>query len=74
MIKLIDLLFEDENKTVSVTYFQQTLNTSPLLAKDRKYIQGIIDSVKEAGGIATPKQYDILQRLKTGDFKYHSKN
>jgi hypothetical protein len=74
MIKLIDLLFEDENKTVSVTYFQQTLNTSHLLAKDRKYIQGIIDSVKKAGGIATPKQYDILQRLKTGDFKYHSKN
>jgi len=74
MIKLIDLLFEDENKTVSITYFQQTLNNSPLLAKDRKYIQGIIDSVKEAGGIATPKQYDILQRLKTGDFKYHSKN
>jgi hypothetical protein len=74
MIKLIDLLFEDENKTVSITYFQQTLNTSSLLAKDRKYIQGIIDSVKKAGGIATPKQYDILQRLKTGDFKYHSKN
>ena len=74
MIKLIDLLFEDEDKTVSTTYFQQTLNISPLSAKDRKYLQGIIDSVKKAGDIATPKQYAILQRLKTGDFKYHPKN
>jgi hypothetical protein len=74
MIKLIDLLFENENKKVSTTYFQQTLNNSSLSAKNRKYIQDIINSVKKAGDMATPKQHDILQRLKTGNFKYPPKN
>ena len=72
MIKLIDLLFE--NQTVSTTYFQQILNNSRLSPENRKYFQGIIDSVKKAGDIATPKQYAILQRLKTGDFRYPPKN
>jgi hypothetical protein len=72
MIKLIDLLFE--NQIVSTTYYQQILNNSRLSSENRKYFQGIIDSVKKAGDIATPKQYAILQRLKTGDFRYPSKN
>jgi len=72
MIKLIDLLFE--NQTVSTTYFQQILNNSRLSPENRKYLQGIIDSVKKAGDIATLKQYAVLQRLKTGDFRYPSKN
>ena len=72
MIKLIDLLFE--NQIVSTTYYQQILNNSRLSSENRKYFQGIIDSVKKAGDIATPKQYAILQRLKTGDFRYPPKN
>jgi hypothetical protein len=34
----------------------------------RNYLQGIINSVKKQNSLATPKQFDILQRLKTGDF------
>jgi hypothetical protein len=39
----------------------------------RKYLQGIIDSVKKQNSLATDKQFDILQRLKTGDFNYGKK-
>lgn len=72
MIKLIDLLENIEIKNIN--YFQQLLDQSRLSPQSRKIIQGIINSVKKQNGLATPRQFDTLQRLKTGNFNYHSKN
>jgi hypothetical protein len=72
MIKLMDLLENMEIKNPN--YFQQILDQSKFSPSSRKYLQGVIDSVKKQNNLATPKQFNILQRLKTGDFKYHPKN
>ena len=59
----------------SIKHFQQTLNQSNGLSiLNRKYFQDIIDSIKKQNGIATKRQLDILQKMKTGNLKYHSKN
>jgi hypothetical protein len=39
----------------------------------RKFLQGVIDSVKRQNNLATEKQLDILQRIKTGDFNWGKK-
>jgi len=73
MIKLVDILFE--NKKVSTDFYQQVLNKSNgLSTENRKYFQGVINSVKKQGEMATDKQLAILKRLQQGDFKYHPKN
>ena len=68
----MDLLENMEIKNLN--YFQQILDQSKFSPSSRKYLQGVIDSVKKQNNLATPKQFNILQRLKTGDFKYHPKN
>jgi hypothetical protein len=73
MIKLVDLLFED--KEVNTNFYQQVLDKSNGVSiSSRKYFQSIIDSVKKRGGKATPRQYDILERIRRGDFSYHPRN
>jgi hypothetical protein len=73
MIKLVDILFE--NKKVSTDYYQQVLNISNGVSlSSRKYFQSVIDSVKRQGDMATLKQYDILERIRKGDFSYHPRN
>jgi hypothetical protein len=73
MIKLIDLLFED--KEVNINFYQQVLDKSNGVSiSSRKYFQSVIDSVKKRGGKATPRQYDILERIRRGDFSYHPRN
>lgn len=73
MIKLVDLLFED--KEVNVNFYQQVLDKSNGVSiSSRKYFQSVIDSVKKRGGKATPRQYDILERIRRGDFSYHPRN
>jgi len=65
----------EENKSVNPKYFQQILNNSNGISiSSRKYFQDIINSVIKQNNLATPRQYDLLQRLKRGDFKYHPKN
>jgi hypothetical protein len=65
----------EENKPINPKYFQQILDKSNGLSiSNRKYFQDIINSVIKQNNLATPRQYDLLQRLKIGDFKYHSKN
>jgi len=72
MIKLVDLLLEDQK--VSTDHYQQILDRSNGLSNSNKqFFQSIINSVKKRGGMATPKQLDALQRLKTGNLTYHSK-
>jgi len=75
-MKLIDILKEVAIVDVpNPDYFKQVLDQSNGLSpSSRKYIQKIIDSVKKNGNVASKRQYDILQRLKKGDFKYHPKN
>lgn len=74
MIKLYDLLFEDR-EIKNIDYYQKLLsmnnNISPSTAK---YFQDVINSVKKAGGKVTEKQWYILQRIKTGEFKLSTKN
>ena len=73
MIKLIDLLFED--KEVNINFYQQVLDKSNGVSiSSRKYFQSVIDSVKKRGGKATPRQYDILERIRRGDSSYHPRN
>ena len=72
MIKLVNLLLEDQK--VSTDHYQQILDRSNgLSTSNRQFFQSVINSVKKRGGIATPKQLDALQRLKTGNLTYHSK-
>jgi hypothetical protein len=57
-------------------YFQKMLDsysTNRLSNQSKQYFQSIIKSVEKQGGLATKKQYDILQRLRTGDFNYGKK-
>ncbi len=70
-MKLLEILQD----TVSVPHYQRILDISNnISATQRKYIQGVLDSIKSKDGKVTPKQYELLQKLKKGDFKYHSKN
>jgi hypothetical protein len=67
MIKLTDILFE--NKKVSTDFYQQVLDKSNGVSTDnRKYFQGVINSVKKQNGMATDKQLAILKRLQRGEF------
>jgi hypothetical protein len=68
-------LLEVLQDTVSVPHYQRILDISNnISATQRKYIQGVLDSIKSKDGKVTPKQYELLQKLKKGDFSYHSKN
>jgi hypothetical protein len=70
-MKLLEILQD----TVSTAHYQRVLDISNnISATQRKYIQGVLDSIKSKDGKVTPKQYELLQKLKKGDFKYHSKN
>jgi hypothetical protein len=74
MIKLIDLLENVEIKNIN--YYQQLLDSYDqrrLSIPSKQCYQKIIDSVKKRNNLATPKQFNLLQRLKTGDFNYGKK-
>lgn len=74
MIKLINLLENIEVKNPN--YYQQLLNSftdKQLSSSSKKLFQGIIDSIKKKNNLATQKQFNILQRLKSGDFNYGKK-
>ena len=76
MIKLIDLLNENPNIEIkNLNFYQQVLDKSNGLSiSNRQFIQKIINTIKKQNNLATPRQFDILKRLKNGDFTYHSKN
>jgi hypothetical protein len=65
MIKLIDLLKEQDRKIASLEYYEQFLNT--LTSKsDRDFYKSVIDSVRRRENMATDKQYQQHQNLKNG--------
>jgi hypothetical protein len=54
-------------------YFTQLLDTfdsRKLSSTNKKYYKDLINSVKNQNGLATERQYNELQRLKTGDFDF----
>jgi hypothetical protein len=68
-------LLEVLSDTVNVNYYQKLLDlNSKISITQRKYLQGVLDSIKKKEGKTTPRQYEILQKIKKGDFSYHSKN
>jgi hypothetical protein len=68
-------LLEVLSDIVNVNYYQKLLDlNSKISITQRKYLQGVLDSIKKKEGKTTPKQYEILQKIKKGDFSYHSKN
>lgn len=57
-------------------YYIQLLDSftsSQLSPSSKKLYKGIIESVKKQNGIATQRQYNELQRLKSGNFNYGKK-
>jgi hypothetical protein len=57
-------------------YFTQLLDTytsRQLSPSSKKFYKGLIESVKRQNGIVTERQYQELQRLKTGNFNYGKK-
>jgi hypothetical protein len=54
-------------------YYTQLLNTydsRKLSQQNKKFYSDLINSVKKQNGIVTERQYNELQRLKTGNFDY----
>lgn len=70
-MNLLEIIFD----TVNVNYYQRLLDLNGKISlTQRKYLQGVLDSIKSKDGKVTPKQSDILHRIKKGDFSYNSKN
>jgi hypothetical protein len=63
----------DKHEVKNPDYFQQLLDMSRYSHSQRKFLQDVINSVKRQNNFATDKQFDILQRLKTGDFNWGKK-
>lgn len=76
MIKLIDILVEvvQDREVKSIEHYQQLLKNTNVSPSTYKLFQDVINSVKKQNGKATEKQWDILQRIKTGVFKPSTKN
>jgi hypothetical protein len=57
-------------------YYLQLLNTynkNQLSASNKKFYKDLIETIKKQDGIVTERQYQELQRLKTGNFNYGKK-
>jgi hypothetical protein len=57
-------------------YFTQLLNTydsKALSSSNKKFYKDLIDTVKKQEGLVTERQYNELQRLKTGNFNFGKK-
>ena len=76
MIKLIDILVEitEDREVKSIEHYQQLLKNTKVSPSTYKLFQDTINLVKKQDGKATEKQWDILQRIKTGVFKPSTKN
>ena len=54
-------------------YFLDLMKINKYSAKNKKYFEDLIATVKRQGNVASERQYDELQRLKTGDMNYGKK-
>lgn len=65
----------NDNSPVNVNYYQRILDISNGLSiSQRKYLQGMLDTIRLKDGMVTDRQREMLRRLKIGDFKYPNKN
>jgi hypothetical protein len=64
-------IFDKEIKNPD--YFTDLMKINKYSPKQKKYYEGLVNSVKKQGNMASQKQYDELQRLKTGDTNYGKK-
>jgi hypothetical protein len=61
------------NEIKNINYFQQLLDNTSYSAKDRNFLQGVVNSVKKQNNMASDKQFEILQGLKSGNSNYGKK-
>lgn len=54
-------------------YYLDVMKLNKYSPKQKKYFEDLIESVKSQGNVATEKQYDELQRIKTGNMNYGKK-
>jgi hypothetical protein len=54
-------------------YYLSIMKLNKYNSKQKKYFEDLIESVKSQGNVATERQYDELQRIKTGDYNYGKK-
>jgi hypothetical protein len=54
-------------------YFLDLMKINKYSPKNKKYFEDLIANVKRQGNVASEKQYEELQRLKTGDMNYGKK-
>jgi len=57
----------------NLDYYQQLLNMGRYSYSQREFLQSVLNSIKKQNNLATDRQFNILQRLKTGDFNYGPK-
>jgi len=67
MIKLSAILKEVRTRVQNLKYYEVILQQSPFSYKTKTYFQRVIDSINKQGGLATPNQFFILQKLKRGE-------
>jgi hypothetical protein len=73
--KIREILSENDKIKVNHAYFQKLLDMSRTDLNNRNFIQGVINSIRKAGGMATQKQYAVLKRFESGDkTPYSTKN
>lgn len=73
--KIREILAEEEKMKINYEYFQKVLDISRTDLKNRNYIQGILNTIRKAGGMGTKRQYAVLKRFETGDTTpYSTKN
>lgn len=73
--KIRQIISEAGKKKINYAYFQKLLDMSRTDLQNRNFIQGVINSIREAGGLASERQYAVLKRFESGDkTPYSSKN
>lgn len=59
-------LSENKIEVKNLSTYQQYLDGTRFSPKDRMFYQNIINTIKNQNNLASPKQYDILQKIKKG--------
>lgn len=70
-------IFEGDDKVYvsNLEEYQRILdNSNGVSISSRNYYNKVINTIRYYGSMATPRQMDILKRIRTGNFTYHPKN
>jgi len=58
----------------STNYYRGLLKTANITQSQFDKINGVLDNIDKNNKKATEREYTLLQALKTGNFKYSTKN